>query len=610
VRLEIKQDDRSVRHDNPRRYKPTPLRKSRTFENNRWIYTGVFVWEDLRAGATINGPALIVSDNSTQFVETGWSFILDGSNNGLIERKDKARKHAKLQSAEAQLELYTNRFTSIAQNMGAMLQRTAFSVNVKERLDFSCALLDAEGNLIVNAPHIPVHLGSLGVCVRTLKKLIPMKEGDVIVTNHPAFGGSHLPDITLVKPVYLKRKLVGYVANRAHHAEIGGTQPGSTPAHAKALTEEGVIIKPTYLVKGKDQRWSDIESILTSARHPTRAIEENLSDLRAALASLTLGDSELIALCEQYSPREVIQYMNEIKVHAASLMRTKIKQLRGRTYRAIEKLDDGSALQVEIKFSASIVVIDFTGSSTVHAGNLNATEAIVRSVVIYVLRLLIGVPVPLNEGLMQDVKLILPAGMLNPSFGKEADFLPAVVGGNTEVSQRLTDTLLKALKLAACSQGTMNNFLFGDRHFGYYETIGGGTGASKGYNGADAVHQHMTNTRITDVEILEWRYPVRIERFEIRRRSGGKGKFEGGNGIIREFYFKKNLEVNILSQHRVVAPFGMNGGASGKTGEQLLIKSSGERIKLKGIESIRVGAGDRIVIKTPGGGAWGKQFNQ
>jgi 5-oxoprolinase (ATP-hydrolysing) len=310
VRLEIKGQDELSVYKSKKKYKPDPINRRKIFVSDRWMVAGVFLWEGLQPGATIDGPSLIVSNNSTQYIEPDWTFQLDANNNGCIRKMDGFRRKVRIDSEEAQLELYTNRFTSIAQNMGAMLQRTAFSVNVKERLDFSCALLDQEGNLIVNAPHIPVHLGSLGVCVRALAKAIPMKQGDVIITNHPGYGGSHLPDITLVKPVFYKEKLVGYVANRAHHAEIGGIQPGSTPAQATRLEQEGVIIHPTYLIKSNEQQWDDIQDILLTAKYPTRAIHENVSDLGAALAALTLGDAELISLCQQYSSREIIHYMS------------------------------------------------------------------------------------------------------------------------------------------------------------------------------------------------------------------------------------------------------------------------------------------------------------
>ncbi|MEJ0054263.1 MAG: hydantoinase B/oxoprolinase family protein [Bacteroidota bacterium] len=524
-------------------------------------------------------------------------------NNGHLVRTKNIKAKSSY-SREAKLELFTNRFTALAQEMGALLQRTSFSVNVKERLDFSCAVLDSKGYLVVNAPHIPVHLGSMGVCVREVMKVIRMNEGDVVITNHPAFGGSHLPDVTLIKPVFYKKKLVGYVANRAHHSEIGGKKPGSMPSDATLLEEEGAIIAPAYLVKAGKPQWELIRKTLREATYPTRALEENMADLNGALAAVNLGDKGLQELCRLYERSEVEKHMYALRIYAASLLKEKIKSLRKNSYSAIERLDDGAVLKVKVIRRHDQLKIDFTGSSKVHPGNLNATKAIVQSVVLYSLRLLVDQPLPMNEGLMEPVQLVLPNGLLNPDFSTGK--LPAVVGGNTEVSQRLTDTLLKAFDLAACSQGTMNNFLFGNDRFGYYETICGGTGAGPGFNGADAVHQHMTNTRITDPELLELRYPVRLERFGIRKGSGGKGKWNGGEGIEREIFFKEKLEISLLTQHRIERPYGMAGGGSGKIGEQALVRKNGTRENLKGMDSVTVNEGDKLIIKTPGGGAWGK----
>lgn len=566
--------------------------------------SNVYKWEVLKPGARIKGPALVVSNSSTTRVDTGWVFMLDGCGNGILVRQPHhgGKSHRTGQSKEGSLELFTNRFTAIAQEMGALLQRTSFSVNIKERLDFSCALLDAAGNLVVNAPHIPVHLGSMGVCVREVSKLIPMREGDVVITNHPAFGGSHLPDVTLIKPVFYRHKLVGYVANRAHHAEIGGSKPGSMPADARRLEEEGVILPPAYLVERGKPQWDSMIQRLTGARFPTRSLQENLADLNGALASVNLGESGLVTLCDKHSVREVILHMKALRKHASSLLEARLKSMTSKPMRATEYLDDGSALSVRFQKAGKKLVIDFTGSATMHPGNLNATRAIVQSVVLYVLRLLINHPLPMNEGLMERVRLKLPVGLLNPDFS----LMPAVVGGNTEVSQRLTDTLLKALGMASCSQGTMNNFLFGNDRFGYYETICGGTGAGNGFAGADAIHQHMTNTRITDPEVLEFRYPVRLLRFEVRTGSGGKGKWKGGDGVVREVQFLESLDVNLLTQHRIQKPYALAGGREGMTGKHTLYRTSGQVTSLPGIISFQVDPGDRLVIETPGGGGYGK----
>jgi 5-oxoprolinase (ATP-hydrolysing) len=574
-----------------REYTPKPRRSN------------LFVWEELACGATIKGPAVIVSNNSTTVVDEGWTFHLDAFNNALLKNvavKSKKTEHA----AEAELELFSNRFTSVAYEMGAMLQRTSFSINVKERLDFSCAVLDRDGYLVVNAPHIPVHLGSLGVCVREVAQTIDIKEGDVVITNHPAYGGSHLPDVTLIKGVFVKSKLVAYVANRAHHAEIGGKKPGSMPADATTLEEEGVIISPTYLVRNGEALWSNIAHLFTICAWPTRLWEENRADLNGALAAVNYGEQALISLCEKFGANKVTDYMVRIREHAARLFAAKLKSLKLTNAKAVQYLDDGSPLRVKMSKAKGKLVIDFTGSSDVHPGNLNATRAIVQSVVLYVMRLLVNRDIPMNEGLLDNVNIIIPKGLLNPDFSPPKADPPAVVGGNTEVSQRLTDTLLKALNMAACSQGTMNNFLFGNERFGYYETICGGTGATKGFDGTSAVHQHMTNTRISDPELLEWRFPVRLIRFEVRKNSGGKGKWRGGDGVIRELLFLEDLEINILSQHRIEKPYGLNGGSAGKVGRQYILRGN-KKLALGGAVGASVYKGDRLVIETPGGGGFG-----
>ncbi len=601
--LSVKDDPTIKKRIRGKSYRPMPVKQSKIYFNGAWNKTGVYKWEQLSAGAVIEGPALVVSHNSTTVVNNQWEFKLDVNNNAVLHRNKKHESRKTKQHYEAALELFSNRFTAVAQEMGALLQRTSFSVNVKERLDFSCAMMDAKGYLVVNAPHIPVHLGSMGMCVREVKKVLPMKAGDVVITNHPAFGGSHLPDVTLIKPVFFKKKLVGYVANRAHHAEIGGKRPGSMPADAVTLEEEGVIIPPTYLVKRGKIQWRTIRKIFSSSRYPTRLPEENLADLNGALATVNLGEIKLKQLCKKYGQGHVRAYMKELRDYAATLLSWKINDSNIKTFIAEERLDDGSLLKVKISLKRKNLVVNFSGSAAIHPGNLNATKAIVQSVVLYVLRLWVGKPIAMNEGLMQPVQIILPTGLLNPDFLLEK--LPAVVGGNTEVSQRLTDTLLKAFGLVACSQGTMNNFLFGNDRFGFYETICGGTGAGPGFHGASGVHSHMTNTRITDPEILELRYPVRLEKFEIRKRSGGKGKWNGGDGVVREMTFKEKVEVNILSQHRIEQPYGLKGGQPGKCGKQKLITTQHQVKVLKGMQSVLVNVGDRVQIQTPGGGGYG-----
>ncbi len=585
-------------------HKPDPLKHQPCWQQDDWQQLPVYDIDQLQPGAQITGPAIILYPTSTAFIEKGWQGVLDHQHTLIVDRQ-KAKLNTRQRPEEIELELFSNRFTGIAEEMGALLQRTAFSVNVKERLDFSCALLDRRGDLIVNAPHIPVHLGALGICVKEVCKTVKMAEGDVVITNSPAHGGSHLPDVTLVMPVYHEQELIGYAANRAHHAEIGGITPGSMPANARRLSEEGVLIKPCHLVAEGELQWSQIKALLNSAKYPSRAIHENLADLNAALASLQRGRRQLQRLAQRHGADKLQHFMAELKTYADYSLWQALPKLGKKEFKARETLDDGSRIQVTIKL-AKTLTIDFNGSSKVHPGNMNANRAIVSSVVLYVLRLIAGKDIPLNEGLMKRVKILLPRNsMLNPVFPDDPTECPAVVGGNVELSQRLTDTLLKAFALAACSQGTMNNVLFGNDNFGYYETICGGSGAGEGFNGADAVHQHMTNTRITDPEIMEWRYPVRVKRFEIRNDSGGSGKWRGGNGVIRELEFLEPVTLNVLTQHRTNRPYGLMGGGPGQAGRQSVLRANGGEEELDFTDSSELKPGDCLVIETPGGGGYG-----
>jgi len=592
-------------------YVPTPYGQGRLFAGGAWQTVPMYRWPDLKPGAELVGPALLVSPTSTTVVEPGWAFRLDAAGNGRLHNTEAAGPGdtgAEENSAEAvQLALFTNRFTAVAAEMGALLERTAFSVNVKERLDFSCAVLDAEGYLVVNAPHIPVHLGSLGLCVRKVMAALPLEAGDVVVTNHPGFGGSHLPDITLISPVHDEAgRRIGFVANRAHHAEIGGKRPGSMPPDARSLAEEGVVIPPTYLVRQGEAQWDVLAELLTAAPYPSRAVHENLADLRAALAAIGAGKAAMAALCRAHGADRVVHYMGGVKRYAAGRLRERLVQLPPGTRRAEEFLDDGSRLAVELRLTDGRLQVDFAGTAGTHPRNLNATPAIVTSAVVYVLRLLVDEDIPLNEGLLDAVDLHIPPGLLNPDFPADPFRCPAVVGGNTETSQRVVDTLLKALGLAAGSQGTMNNVVFGNETFGYYETIGGGTGAGPGFAGASAVHQHMTNTRITDPEVMELRYPVRLERFAVRRGSGGAGQWPGGDGIVREIRFLQPVSLTVLAEHRRTAPYGLAGGAPGQPGRQTLLRADGTTEPLDGSGGAEMGPGDRVVIETPGGGGYGR----
>ena len=589
-------------------YEPEPAKLISSYSEGVWSNIPVYDRKDLRTGAQVTGNALLIDQYSTTLIEKDWEMIINHYGSAIIKMKPEGKAGYEKEESikETQLELFTNRFKFVAENMGAMLQRTSLSVNIKERLDFSCALVSPDGHLVANAPHIPVHLGSLGVCVRSLMGKIEMGPGDTIITNHPAYGGSHLPDITLVTPVFSPGKeLLGFVVNRAHHAELGGTRPASMPPDASSLEEEGVIIEPFHLVKNAEVNWDGIRDILGREPWPSRAVDENVADLHAALAANLAGAEGLRELATKHGSCMVIDYMQYLREYAASRMRLVLGKIPDGRYQAEEELDDKSILKVSIEVKKDSCIIDFTGTSDVHPGNMNASSAIVNSVVIYVLRLLLNEPLPLNEGILEPVQIILPESLLNPDFNKPNKDCPAIVGGNVELSQRLTDTLLKAFGVVACSQGTMNNVMLGNDRYSYYETICGGCGAGPDFKGASGVHHHMTNTRITDPEILEHRYPLRLVEFSIRKRSGGRGAYRGGNGVVRILEFTEESTVSILSQHRIVKPYGMQGGKSGKRGRQLIIRADGAKEKLDGIDGITAYPGDKLVIKTPGGGGWG-----
>jgi 5-oxoprolinase (ATP-hydrolysing) len=585
-----------------------PLRKLRSLLDADQLLSPskVYDWDLLSAGEDISGPSVLLNNTSTVYIPEGWKIVIQRSMDAFAFKTSAGKALSQMHSEEVALQLFTNRFMSVADEMGLQLQRTAFSVNVKERLDFSCALLDADGELLVNAQHIPVHLGSMGICGRLVRDAIDIGPGDIIITNHPKYGGSHLPDITLLSGVYSNEgTLLGYVINRAHHAEIGGKTPGSMPPDATSLAEEGVVILPQYLVKGGVFQWERIRGLFTTGPYPTRHFLSNEADILAALSALRKGSAQLVRLVETHGAEEVKKYMHLLKASAMLQLEYTLVPLHGKTFEATEFLDDDHQIQVVISISENKQVFDFAGTSKVHPNNLNANISILYSAILYVLRILVNKDIPLNDGLMANVEILLPENsFLHPDFSDDPLRCPAVVGGNTEVSQRLVDTLLKAFGLAACSQGTMNNFLFGNQNFGYYETIGGGVGAGPGFHGRSAVHQHMTNTCITDPEQLERKYPVRLLEFGIRKDSGGKGKFKGGDGILRKIQFLEPLQVTLLSQHRKYAPYGLNGGGEGKCGEHTLV-SSGFTSKLPGIASLEVTEGDVLTIETPGGGGYG-----
>lgn len=578
--------------------------------------------DELTVGMTCEGPAIIQDMFSTFFLAAGWCGQVGSSGTlkvvPISERAFPANAGvASAQTLEApeavETELYRHRFAHLVDEMGELLRRTARSTNVKERLDFSCALLSPAGELVMNAPHIPVHLGALGVCVRRVTAQLPLGPGDVAVVNHPAAGGSHLPDVTLLAPVFATPtggELLGYVANRAHHAELGGIVPGSMPATAKNLAEEGVVIAPLKLVTAGEARWEEMREVLCVGPFPSRHPEENLADLHAQLASINRGAELLRELADSFGTETVRHQMERLLSATAEAVTIALRNhLAGQeSLDVVEKLDDGTPICLRWREEGTSWVLDFTGTgggALAHPGNFNATEAVVRSAVIYGLRLLVGGGFELNEGLMRPVRLQLPTCFLSPEFVEDPTQCPAVVAGNVETSQRVVDTLLRLLGLAAGSQGTMNNFIFGNEHVSYYETICGGAGATAIGPGASALHTHMTNTAITDPEVLERRYPVRLERFAIRPSSGGAGQYEGGDGAIREVVFLDELTLNLLTQHRVEAPYGLVGGEPGERGRQRLVRAEGSEVALEPNVSCPVGPGDRLILETPGGGGWG-----
>ncbi|MEQ9825081.1 MAG: hydantoinase B/oxoprolinase family protein [Puniceicoccaceae bacterium] len=587
---------------------PTPVRTLQSWFHGSRLLTPVFLREHLEVGVVVEGPALVTDAFSVLVIPPGWRGIKGDRGSLRLERFQATTfvSQREISAPESVTrEILLHRFNGLVQEMGEQLRRTAFSTNIRERLDYSCALLDAEGLLLVNAPHIPVHLGALGTCVRRVLEVIPLRPGDVIVTNHPAFGGSHLPDVTVISGVFHNGRRVAILANRAHHAEIGGIQPGSMPPRARSLAQEGVVIEPQYLVEGGSPRFAVLEHLLRSAAWPSRAIAENLADLQSQIAANHRGAMLLKALIEQEGVDQVMHFLAAAAEIAEQASVRALKRMGNRKFHATDRLDDGTVLELRGHVEGGRLLLDFTGCAAMHPGNLNATPAIVSSAVLYVMRLFLSEELPLNEGMLRPVEMVLPRCFLNPEFPADPALCPAVVGGNVETSQRVVDLLLLAFGQVAQGQGTMNNVLFGDDRFGYYETIGGGAGAGKGFPGASGVHVHMTNTAITDPEILEHRYPLRIWRFALRHGSGGIGRWNGGDGLVREYEFLRTMQVSLLCQRRTCEPQGREGGGAGVCGNQLRIRTDGSMDPREGLDGWQAEPGERLRMETPGGGAWG-----
>ena len=576
--------------------------------------TPVFKRSALRAGDRIQGPAVVVEYASTTVIDPGWSAeVLTGGELLLSDTTTSTREVVSTKNDPIMLEVFNNRFTAIAEQMGITLRNTSISVNVKERLDFSCAIFTPAGDLVVNAPHIPVHLGAMSQSVRSiLEDNRRMRPGDVFVTNDPYRGGSHLPDVTVVTPVHdpQTEELLFFTASRAHHAEIGGIRPGSMPPFSRNLGEEGVLIRNFHLIEQGKSQEEHLREVLLSGDSPSRNVDDNLADIAAQAAANRQGAIELQQLIQHYSFPVVEAYMHHVQAAAEHKMRVALSSIENGEYRYTDYLDldgDKAAIRVCVTIEGDSAEIDFSGTSPVLPSNLNANPAIVTAAVMYCLRCLIDEDIPLNEGVLGPIQILLPECLLNPPQNESAKDCAAVAGGNVETSQRVVDVLLGALGAAAGSQGTMNNLLFGDETFGYYETIAGGSGATPNAPGADAVHTHMTNTRITDPEVLEKRYPVRLHEFSIRKDSGGPGMFCGGNGTVRRIEFLKNLEVSILSQRRGAhPPYGLSGGEPGAIGRNTLKRACGSVESLPALVEFSVEPGDTLSIETPGGGGFSK----
>jgi 5-oxoprolinase (ATP-hydrolysing) len=576
----------------------------------RLVRTTVFDRAELKPGDRICGPAIVCEVASTTVIEPSWEAEVLSQGELLVTVTAGSTRDVQVttDSDPVMLEVFNNQFAAIAERMGITLRNTSTSVNVKERLDFSCALFTPEGDLVVNAPHIPVHLGAMAETVRRVIADNPgLAAGDVLVTNDPYRGGSHLPDVTVVTPVHDERdRLLFFTASRAHHSELGGITPGSMPPFSSRLGEEGVLIRNFKLLDAGAPRWDALRALLAGGVYPSRDVEANLADIAAQVAANQRGVRDLERLVDRYTLDVVRAFMRHIQSAAERKVRQALARRRTGRYAFVDHLDDGTPIAVAVTLEGERATIDFTGTGPVSATNLNANRAITTAAVMYVLRAMLDEDIPLNQGVLVPVEVIIPPGLLNPPEATLVEDSPAVVGGNVETSQRVVDVLLGALALAAASQGTMNNLLFGDATFGYYETICGGAGATGSGAGADAVHTHMTNTRLTDPEVLERRYPVRVREFSIRRGSGGRGQHPGGDGVVRAIEFLRPLDVSILSQRRgPYPPYGLAGGDVGALGRNTLTRADGSSEQLSGRAQFRVAAGDVLTIETPGGGGFG-----
>ena len=579
------------------------------FTVGKWWNTPVYRRENLQPGDCILGPAIIVEATGTNIIEPDWKAELTNIQNLILKHNGNAQSLIKNPKSKIQnrqdavmLEIFNNLFRAIAEQMGITLQNTSSSVNIKERLDFSCAIFDHHGQLVANAPHIPVHLGSMSESVQALISTHEnnIKPGDVFAANNPYNGGTHLPDITVITPVFLNANFpIFYVASRGHHADIGGITPGSMPPYSTNITEEGILLDNFQLVNSGIFCEQELINLLSSEPYPARNISQNIADLKAQIAANQIGVQELLKMVAHYSLETVQAYMGFVQDNGEESVRRVIEVLKDGSFSYA--LDDGSMIKVKITIDKNSrnAKIDFTGTSPQLNNNFNAPSAVCKAAVLYVFRTLVNDDIPLNAGCMKPLEVMIPEGcMLNPSYPA------AVVGGNVETSQAITDTLYGALGVLAASQGTMNNFTFGNEKYQYYETICGGSGAGANFDGTDAVHTHMTNSRLTDPEVLEWRFPVILESFAIRQHSGGQGKYHGGNGVIRRLRFLEKMTAGILANHRIIPPFGLCGGEAGIVGKNYVERNNGTVEKLASKAVVEMNPGDIFVIETPGGGGY------
>ena len=553
-------------------------------------------------GDTVHGPAIILEPTGTNVIEAGWRAEVDALGNLILTSSSAGRRlEASMEADPVLLEVMSNLFMSVADQMGATLANTSQSVNIKERFDFSCAIFDGAGDLVANAPHVPVHLGSMSDSIKTVMKGWPdVADGDAFMLNSPYNGGTHLPDVTVVTPVFVDGKPRFWLGSRGHHADIGGRTPGSAPPDSQHIDDEGVLIDNMQLVARGRFGEAEARAVLASGRYPCRNPDQNIADLKAQVAANATGMAELKRICTRYGVDVVSAYMSHVQDNAEESVRRVIDRLSNGVFSY--PMDEGQVVEVSVTVDkpTRTATVDFTGTSAQHSGNYNAPYAVCRAVVLYVFRTLVGVNIPLNEGCLKPLNIIAPVGcMLNPTYPA------AVIAGNTEVSQAACNALYGALGVIAGSQATMNNFVWGNETFQNYETIAGGTGAGPDFDGCDAVQSHMTNTRMTDPEVLEKRFPVRLDRFEIRDGSGGSGRQSGGNGARRVMTFLDPVTVTTLCSHRIVAPFGVEGGETGAVGRNWAVMPDGTRHDLKGNDEIDLPSGGSFVMETPGGGGWG-----